>query len=261
MGKVIAVVNQKGGVGKTFTTSTVGHELAKLGKKVLLVDGDPQANLTFCLGVNFNELDYTLTELMEAVMDQEEPDPKAVIVKTQYGTDLLPNSIYMADLELKLMSAIQREYVIKKALAPVLDDYDYILIDCPPSLGLFLVDMLTAADEVLIPVSADILGTIGMGQLVQSIRRTVQTTNPSLKIRGILFTLVQQNTKDARIIMDDVRSEFGTRCKVFETTIPQSTEAKKAVTARTPITFYNRNCSIAQSYRRFVQNEFIKEDD
>lgn len=262
MGKIIAICAQKGGSLKSAISLSVSSVLSKQGKKVLIVDGDPQANLTFSIGVDFTELEYTLRELMQSIIDFEfEPeDTKNVIVETQYGIDLLPASIYMADLELKLITATQREFIIKKALASVKDKYDYIFIDCPPTLGLFLVNYLTAADEALIPVSCDTLGSIGMGQLIQSINAIQKSTNPDLKICGALFTLYQR-TKDANEVVNAVRNSFGKHITIFETMIPSSTEAKKAVSHRMPINVYNKNCSVTKAYENFVNNEFLPKEE
>ena len=191
--KVIAITNQKGGVGKTTTTFNLGVALAKQGKKVLVVDVDPQSNLTTYAGwYNEDELKYTLSDLMEQSMNDEEIKTKKSILHHKENVDLIPSSLNLSALENSLAYAMSREYTLRNCLSVIKNDYDYILLDCQPSLGMLTINALASADSVLIPVQSQYFALRGMTDLFKIINKVRRQINPTLKIDGALLTLVDR---------------------------------------------------------------------
>ena len=200
--KTIAICNQKGGVGKTTTALNLGAGLAKAGKRVLLVDADPQSDLTSALGIEGERLEKSLGNLMYLVTQDCRPIVKDTIIHNDEGMDLIPSNLDLSSMESLLVNAMSREKVLTNLLNDVKQDYDYILIDCMPSLGMVTINALTAADSVIIPVQAQYLPAKGMTQLMKSIHMVRNHTNEDLKIEGIVMTLVDSRTNLARDVID-----------------------------------------------------------
>lgn len=201
--QVVAVANQKGGVAKTTTVASTGAALAEAGRKVLLVDLDPQACLTFAMGVEPHDVQFSVHDVL-----LERLGPRMAIVSTHEGPDLLPASIDLSGAEMQLANRTGREYVLREALAEVASDYDVVLIDCSPSLGVLTINALTAADEVLIPMQAETLSHRGVAQLLETIEDVRRYTNRDLQILGVLPTMYDSRTKLAREVLHDIEQQY-----------------------------------------------------
>ena len=230
MTRIISIVNQKGGTGKSACAANLGAGLARKNKKVLIVDADPQSDVSASFGYrDCDDSDQTLTALMEmSLRDQNIPED-CFIRHQQEGIDIICSNIELAGIEVQLVNAMSREFILKQIINTVKDRYDYILIDCMPSLGMITINALAASDEVLIPVEASYLPIKGLQQLLKTIGKVRRQINPTLQISGILFSLVNARTKDARDNMDLLHNVYGSQLRIFESYIPFSVRMKEAV--------------------------------
>lgn len=224
--KTISVCNQKGGVGKTTTTVNLGVGLAMQGKKVLLIDADPQGDLTTCLGWQDTDgLGITLATKLTDVINETMTDPMVGILHHEEGVDLVPANLELSAMEFNLVNAMSRETTLKNYLCQVKNRYDYVIIDCMPSLGMVTLNALSAADSVIIPVQAQYLPAKGMTQLVQTISKVKKYINPDIKIDGMLLTLVDSRTNLAKSTVEALRANFGNQIRMYRTQIPIAVKA------------------------------------
>ncbi|MBP5174607.1 MAG: ParA family protein [Treponema sp.] len=245
MGKVFVFVNQKGGVGKTTSAINIGAYIAKAGKKVLLVDFDSQGNMS--QGVGVSKKKPTIYELMAESASPEE----AIKHSAMENLDAISASIDLSGAAIELVDAENREYYLKKALDPIRDRYDYILIDCPPSLGILTLNGLAAADAVLVPMQCEYFALEGITLLLQTVKRVQQGINPSLKIGGIFFTMYDSRTRLAQDVVMQVKSYF--EDLVFNTIIPRNIRLSEAPSYGKPICLYDPNCVGAKSYEKLSE--------
>ncbi|MCI6637198.1 MAG: ParA family protein [Lachnospiraceae bacterium] len=255
---VIACVNQKGGTGKTTTCENLGAGLVMEGKKVLLVDFDPQASLSISLGYpKPEELPVTITDMMKRVVEEEGIPPGEGILHHEEGMDLMPSSIELSGMEVSLVNTISRETVLKEYLESVKRDYDFILLDCSPSLGMLTINAMAAADTLLIPVQASYLPAKGLEQLLQTVNKVRRQINPKLKIEGILLTMVDTRTNDAREISELIRNAYGGKIKVYDTEIPRSVRASEISKEGKSIFKHDPGGKVAEAYRELTR-EVVK---
>ena len=254
MSKVIALVNQKGGVTKSTSTVNLGAGLAANGRKVLLIDADSQGNLTQMLGWRQpDELNCTLSTLMEKAIMDKTILPGEGILHHSEGIDLVPANIELSGLELALVNTMSRGTILRNYINEVKTGYDYVLIDCAPSLGMMTINALTAADSVIIPVQAHYLSMKGLDQLLHSIKRIQRQLNPQLKIDGILPTMVQQNTRFSAEMLDILRNNYGAAIRVFPVEIPHSIRAAEMSAEGKSIYKTDPHGKVAAAYRELTK--------
>ena len=249
-GTVTAVVNQKGGTGKTTTCENLGIGLAMEGKKVLLVDTDPQASLTISLGYPVPDRIFpTLSDLMKKIVSDQPIESGEGILHHPEGVDLVPANIELAGMEVSLVNVMSRESVLKQYLDSVKKEYDFILLDCMPSLGMLTVNALAAADNVIIPVQAQYLPAKGLEQLLQTVNKVKRQINPKLRIEGILLTMVDSRTNYAKDISALIRENYGGKLKVYQTDIPRSVRAEEISAEGKSIFRHDPKGKVAEAYR------------
>lgn len=242
MSKIIALANQKGGVGKTTSSVNLSSSLAFLGKKVLLIDIDPQGNGSSGVGVNKGEVENCIYNVLVDDVDLQD-----VLLHTELDNlDVVPATIQLAGAEVELVPAISREVRLKKAIAPIKDDYDYIIIDCPPSLGLLTLNALTAADSVLIPVQCEYYALEGLSQLLNTVRIVQKHLNEDLQIEGVLLTMLDARTNLGVQVIEEVKKYF--QNKVFQTIIPRNVRLSEAPSHGLPIILYDAKSRGAEVY-------------
>ena len=260
MCKVIAICNQKGGVSKTTTTANLGVGLVRAGKKVLVIDADPQGNLSQSLGIeNPDELEIALPNIMEQIMTGEDVDVKKGIVHHKEGLDLMPCNIDLSAVDISLVHVLSREFIMKTYVDSMREFYDYILIDCMPSLGVITINSLTASDSVLIPVQAAYLPVKGLEQLIRTVSLVKKLLNRGIQFEGILISMLNARTNYAKDIMEMIREYYGDAIPIFESKIPFSVKAAETSAAGVSIFTLDKKHPVAQAYEKLAEEVIAHE--
>lgn len=255
MGRVIAITNQKGGVGKTTTSTNLSACLAELGKKVLVVDIDPQGNATSGLGIEKNELENTIYDLFIGECELDECLQK----NTLENLSVLPSNVNLSGAEIDLIGVEHREYILKKELDSIKDDYDYIIIDCPPSLNILTVNALSAADSVLVPIQCEYYALEGLSQLIYTINLVKKRLNPELKMEGVVFTMYDARTNLSLEVVENVKSNL--KQTIYKTIIPRNIKLAEAPSRGMPINIYDPKSAGAESYRLLAEEVINHNED
>ena len=251
MTKVIAIVNQKGGVGKTTTAVNLAAFIGKKRKKVLLVDLDPQGNATSGLGIDKGELETTTYDMLV----NDVPAEEIVVESSAVNVDMIPTNINLAGAEVELVSAMSREQILKNALKDIKDNYDYVIIDCPPSLGLLTINALTACEDVIVPIQGEYYALEGLTQLIDTINIVKKKLNPDISIGGVVLTMFNLRTQLSRQVKEDVEEYFGK--KVFKTLVPRNVRLAEAPSYGMSIYDYDKNSKGSKAYEALAA-EVIK---
>lgn len=243
MGKIIAVANQKGGVGKTTTAINLSACIAELGKKVLTIDMDPQGNMTSGLGANKNEAENTVYDLMLGECGLEE----CIVTNVWENLDLIPANVDLSGAEIELMGLDDREFILKEQIEMVRDQYDFILIDCPPSLNILTINAMTTADSVLVPIQCEYYALEGLSQLINTIELVRSRLNENLYIEGVVFTMYDARTNLSLEVVENVKANLDHN--IYKAIIPRNIRLAESPSHGKPITKYDKKCSGADGYR------------
>jgi chromosome partitioning protein len=254
MGKIVAIANQKGGVGKTTTAVNLSACLGVLEKKILVIDADPQANTTSALGYDPNEIKVGTYQVLELEVNAND----AIIQTSNPNLDLMPAQIDLVAVEIELVDKIKREHMFRKALADVRDKYDYILIDCAPSLGLITLNALTAADSVIIPIQCEYFALEGLGKLLNTIKSVQNLHNPDLDIEGLLLTMYDSRLRLSNQVVEEVKTHFSKM--VFNTIIQRNVRLSEAPSYGETIIMYDASSSGAENYLNLAR-EFLEKNE
>ena len=255
MGKTIAIANQKGGVGKTTTSINLSASLAAKGKKVLVIDTDPQGNTTSGFGVEKNDLDNTVYELMLSECSIKE----CILNDVIDGVSIIPSNVNLAAAEIELIGVDRKEYILKREVEWIKDSFDYIIIDCPPSLSMLTINAMTTADTVLVPIQCEYYALEGLSQLIHTINLVKERLNPDLDIEGVVFTMYDSRTNLSMQVVENVKSNLSQ--KVFQTLIPRNIRLAEAPSYGMPINMYDSRSAGAEAYRYLAEEVIEKEDE
>lgn len=247
MGRIIAIANQKGGVGKTTTAINLSACLAEAGKKVLTIDLDPQGNTTSGLGVNKAEQEHTTYELLIG----EDPVEVCLLKEVLPNLDMLPSNINLSGAEIEMIGIEQKEFVLKKEIDKIRDQYDFVIIDCPPSLNMLTVNAMTTADTVLVPIQCEYYALEGLSQLIHTINLVKQRLNPVLELEGVVFTMYDARTNLSLQVVENVKNSL--KNTVYKTIIPRNVRLAEAPSHGMPITLYDTRSAGAESYRLLAE--------
>ena len=255
MGRVIAVANQKGGVGKTTTAINLSSSLVELGKSVLTIDMDPQGNTTSGLGIDKNEVDATVYEL---ILDEASVD-EAVTTSIMEGLDVIASNINLSGAEVELISIENKEFLLKEKIDTIKDNYDFVIIDCPPSLNLLTINAMTTADSILVPIQCEYYALEGLSQLIHTIDLIKDRLNPGLEIEGVVFTMYDSRTNLSLQVVENVKENLDRN--IYKTIIPRNIRLAEAPSHGMPINVYDSKSTGAESYRLLAQEVIHRGED